>query len=109
MSSCAMTYLPPNHPPLHSWCAGQSEKVTLSQRDVPGMTRSVLPILSTAGVQAISVGVNGASMPPNVPRVFMWRDPVSNVTVPSMWHPHGCVPPLRRSPILSPTVMCGLT
>ena len=30
------------------------------------MTRSVLPLLAKEGVQAISVGVNGASKPPNV-------------------------------------------
>jgi hypothetical protein len=29
---------------------------TLSQRDVPGMTRGVIPLLRRAGAQAVSVG-----------------------------------------------------
>ena len=31
----------------------------MSQRDVPGMTRSVIPLLLASGVTAITVGVNG--------------------------------------------------
>ena len=61
----------------------------LSQRDVPGTTRSAIPRLAANGVGAITVGVNGGSTPPNVPRAFLWRDPVSNVSIPAMWHPRG--------------------
>ena len=61
--------------------------ITLSQRDVPGMTRSVIPLLVKHGVQvrmsglrctcgrlrscaqAISVGVNPSTAPPAVPKV----------------------------------------
>lgn len=52
---------------------GVRRKTVLSQRDVPGMTRSVIPTLAANGVRAITVGVNGASTPPSVPRAFMWR------------------------------------
>jgi hypothetical protein len=68
---------------------GQPHKRTLSQRDVPGITRAALPRLAANGVGAITVGVNGGSTPPNVPRAFLWRDPVSNVSLPAMWHPRG--------------------
>ena len=53
---------------------GLETKMTLSQRDVPGMSRSVIPILSKMGVAAVAVGVNTASSPPTVPRVFRWVD-----------------------------------
>ena len=49
-------------------------KHTLSQRDVPGMTRSIIPILKEYGVDAITVGANDGSTPPNVPDVNGGRD-----------------------------------
>jgi hypothetical protein len=55
--------------------AGQFNKkapIALSQRDVPGMTRAVVPILRQAGIEAITVGVNEASAPPAVPGIFLW-------------------------------------
>ena len=61
----------------------------MSQRDVPGMTRSVIPLLVSNGVHAITVEVNTVSMPPAVPSVFRWQDPVSQTEVDAMWHPHG--------------------
>ncbi|XP_065197324.1 uncharacterized protein LOC135828822 [Sycon ciliatum] len=67
----------------------RNSTITMSQRDVPGTTRSIIPILKKRGVQAITVGVNGASMPPAVPSVFRWRDAVSNEEVLAMWHPGG--------------------
>lgn len=36
-----------------------------------------------------SVGVNGASMYPRVPKIFRWLDPVSTEEVIAMWHPRG--------------------
>lgn len=67
---------------------GLPPKATLSQRDVPGMTRAVVPALAAAGVRAITVGVNPWSTPPAVPRAFVWRDAESGVSLPSMWHPN---------------------
>jgi len=56
---------------------GLSPKKVMSQRDVPGMTRSMIPLLKASGVDGISVGVNGGSSPPDVPKAFIWKDPVS--------------------------------
>jgi hypothetical protein len=61
----------------------------VSQRDVPGMTRSTIPIWRRNGIDMITVGVNGGSAPPAVPRQFVWRDPVSNQSILATWHPSG--------------------
>ena len=68
---------------------GLPHKATASQRDVPGTTRSAIPVLLGAGVSVFSNGVNGASTPPFVPRAFMWRDPVSGMQLPTLIHPYG--------------------
>jgi len=62
----------------------QSPRV-LSLRDVPGLTKNALSALYSAGVRVISVGVNGGSAPPAVPRLFNWTD----IGMLSMWHPGG--------------------
>lgn len=43
--------------------------------DVPGHTRSIVPLLAGAGIQFLHIGVNPASTPPAVPPVFVWRAP----------------------------------
>lgn len=63
--------------------------LAMSQRDVPGLTRSLIPIMKDYGVLAVTVGVNEACMPPAVPTAFKWLDPVSGKHVIGMWHPHG--------------------
>jgi hypothetical protein len=63
-------------------------KATLSQRDVPGLTRAALPALTAAGVRALSVGINPFSTPPYVPRAFVWRDVGTGVNVTAMFHPY---------------------
>eukprot|EP01087_Luapelamoeba_hula_P000994 TRINITY_DN10754_c0_g1_i1.p1 TRINITY_DN10754_c0_g1~~TRINITY_DN10754_c0_g1_i1.p1 ORF type:complete len:714 (-),score=88.74 TRINITY_DN10754_c0_g1_i1:50-2191(-) len=63
--------------------------ITMSQRDVPGMTRAVIPLLHKEGIAAITVGVNGASSPPAVDKLFTWQDPASQTEVYAMWHPGG--------------------
>jgi hypothetical protein len=68
---------------------GLPPKATMSQRDVPGTTRGVVPLLASAGVRAFSIGANGASTPPFVPRAFVWRDAASGATLPTMVHPYG--------------------
>ena len=40
---------------------------------VTGMTRSVLPILAEFNIQAISVGVNTMTAPPDVPNPAVWK------------------------------------
>ena len=53
---------------------GLERKAVLSQRDVPGLPRPAIPVLKDAGVRALSIGANGAVVPPNVPPAFIWRD-----------------------------------
>ena len=67
----------------------QPRKATMSQRDVPGTTRAVIPVLAAANVTAFSIGVNGASTPPFTPRAFVWRDAQSGASMPMMVHPYG--------------------
>ena len=64
-------------------------KSTMSQRDVPGTTRSSIPVLLDAGVTVFSEGVNGASTPPFVPRAFSWLDPNSKRSLVTLIHPYG--------------------
>ena len=66
---------------------GLPRKATLSQRDVPGLTRAAIPALAAQGVRAITVGVNPFSTPPYVPRAFVWRDEQTQTNVTAMWHP----------------------
>lgn len=50
--------------------------------DVPGHTRSLVPLLAEAGVTFVHIGVNPAWPLPEVPPVFRWRSPDgSEVTV----------------------------
>ena len=41
--------------------------------DVPGIPRSVIPVLVANGVSAITVGTNSKSMPAVVPKIFEWH------------------------------------
>lgn len=68
---------------------GLPPKQTMSQRDVPGFTRSAIPILHSEGVRAVSVGVNGVTSPPAVPfdQPFWFRDEASGTQLLSFWHP----------------------
>ena len=68
---------------------GRPRTLTMSQRDVPGMTSAVIPLMVKAGVKAVTVGVNAASMPPAVPTVFQWQHNATNTRVLAMWHPGG--------------------
>ena len=64
----------------------------LSQRDVPGMTAAAIPILKRNSIKAVSVGVNGGSAPPAVPKLFQWRpsnDSSFEDSITAMWHPGG--------------------
>eukprot|EP01083_Nonionella_stella_P103862 297095_1 len=61
----------------------------LSQRDVPGLTRSIIPILSRNNITGVSIGVNGGSAPPDVPSIFRWNDPQSNQTIIGLWNAGG--------------------
>ncbi len=53
--------------------------------DVPGHTRGLVGPLHEAGVTFLDVGVNAASTPPDVPALFVWRDP-AGASVIVMYH-----------------------
>lgn len=59
--------------------------IAAKMTDVPGHTRAIVPLLAEAGIQFLHIGVNGASTPPDVPPVFVWRDP-SGAEVMVMYH-----------------------
>lgn len=60
---------------------------TVSQRDVPGTTRAIIPILKKMGISALSIGVNGATAPAAVPPVFLWKN--GNDSLITLYHPRG--------------------
>ena len=74
----------------------------MQQRDVPGITRAVVPLLAQAGVVGLSIGANDGSPAPLVPSTaacvggahvvrtpFRWRDAASNTSVLVDLHPGG--------------------
>ena len=80
--------------------AGIPSPTVMSQRDVPSMSRAVIPLLAKANVSGINVGVNDASAPIDVPSVracingelptpFVWKDEASNTSVIASFHPGG--------------------
>ena len=71
--------------------AAAPPRLTMSQRDVPGLTRGALEVMVRQGVKVLSVGVNGFSAPPAVPRpgAFVWRAPASGADVVAFWHAGG--------------------
>ena len=80
---------------------GHAHRMTLSQRDVPGLTRAAIPLLRARGVKAITVGENGACAPVAVPKIFMYVEescvsfilhPVYTLYTPSLPHMHLCAP-----------------
>lgn len=54
--------------------------------DVPGHTRGIIGPLQENGVTFLHIGINSASTPAEVPRLFLWQDPNGGeLTV--MYHP----------------------
>lgn len=74
---------------------GHPHRMTLSQRDVPGLTRAAIPLLVAAGVKAISVGENRDLRPVNVPPIFKWRDKATGTEMLALFHPGGYGASLR--------------
>ena len=68
---------------------GHAPRKTLSQRDVPGLTRNAIPLLSKRGVLAVSVGENSQVAPSAVPPIFLWHDNNTNTEVIAMYHALG--------------------
>jgi hypothetical protein len=44
--------------------------------DVPGHSRGLIAPLAQSGVTFLDIGVNSASTPPDVPPIFLWKDPL---------------------------------
>ena len=61
----------------------------LSQRDVPGLTRAVIPPLVARGVRALSIGANTFSASAAVPRIYRWEEPQSKTALVALQHPGG--------------------
>ena len=55
--------------------------------DVPGHTRGIIKPLADAGVKLLDIGVNAASTPPEVPSIFLWKDP-NGASLVMMYHHH---------------------
>jgi hypothetical protein len=53
--------------------------------DVPGHTRAIIGPLAEQGVKLLDIGVNSASTPPDVPALFVWKDPEGRGLV-TMYH-----------------------
>ena len=51
------------------------DKKTIAAKmtDVPGHSKALIPYLKKAGIEFLHIGVNPASMMPDVPTVFRWR------------------------------------
>ena len=73
---------------------GLPPKATVSQRDVPGMTRALVPLLARRGIKAISIGANGGSTQPALPACFTWHDRQSNTSLLGLftWPGYGQLP-----------------
>jgi hypothetical protein len=57
----------------------------ISQRDVPGTSIGVIPVLKRSGVIGFSIGANGAAAPARVPPISRWR--LGNDSLYLMFHP----------------------
>ena len=48
--------------------------IAAKMTDVPGHTRSIVPLLCDAGISFLQIGVNSAATVPSVPPICLWRD-----------------------------------
>ena len=61
--------------------------IAAKMTDVPGHTRGIIAPLHAAGIRLLDIGVNAASTPPEVPDVFLWKDPAGRSLV-MVYHRH---------------------
>ena len=64
----------------------------ISQRDVPGLPRNFIPILTKNGIRAVSVGANGGTpilINDKVSTIFKWLDSNSNESIYVLYHSKG--------------------
>ena len=53
------------------------------------MTRSVVPYLAERGITGLTIGSNGADIPPSVPKLHRWVDRATGADVIVAYHPYG--------------------
>eukprot|EP00039_Didymoeca_costata_P021307 m.344143 g.344143 ORF g.344143 m.344143 type:complete len:974 (-) comp23897_c0_seq1:105-3026(-) len=82
-----------NHTHMIDDMLQKPRKIVFPDRDVPGVTRAMIPILTSMGVKAINEAPNGAMLPTNVPPAFIWRDEDSENTVVNTTNVDGVSPP----------------
>ncbi len=61
--------------------------IAAKMTDVPGHSRGIIAPLATGGIRLLDIGVNAASTPPDVPDLFLWKDPAGNALA-MMYHRH---------------------
>ncbi|MGA8184619.1 MAG: DUF5054 domain-containing protein, partial [Terriglobia bacterium] len=63
------------------------DKMTIGAKmsDVPGHTRGLVAPFAANGVKFLDIGVNGASTVPEVPPLFVWKEP-QGASVTMMYH-----------------------
>lgn len=57
------------------------QTISAKMTDVPGHTRSLVPVLQQNGIEMLHIGVNPASAVPDVPAIFNWRAPDGSETM----------------------------
>ena len=68
---------------------GKPNKTVISQRDVPGVSRGIVPLMRERGLVAFSEGCNAQIQPPSVPPIFNWTDTASGASIVMLLHPRG--------------------
>jgi hypothetical protein len=82
---------------------GLPHKTVMSQRDVPGLTAAVIPILLENGITSINIGANEMSGAPVVPSIFRWQHPLNSTwEIIASWHPGGYGGCATRDAIIIP-------
>jgi hypothetical protein len=69
--------------------AKHNQTITMSDRDVIYVTRSMIPYLRAYGVEGLTIGSNGANYPPQVPKLHVWREPSTGKDIIVVYHPYG--------------------
>ncbi len=59
--------------------------------DVPGHTRGIIAPFASNGVKLLDIGVNGASTVPDVPPIFVWKEPQGASIIMMYHHGYGAV------------------
>jgi hypothetical protein len=65
--------------------------------DVTGHTRGLIPPLAEQGVKLLDIGPNGACTAPDVPPVFLWKDPGGRDLVMLYHHDYGGIVKIPES------------